>query len=101
MDFDTRRCRCSLGDADQPRPDVNTSSIDQHAYLSADAETLVFSSNRLGGSGLLDLWMTTREQVFPATKDECKNGGFERFGIFDNQGDYVSYVATNGSNQPR
>jgi hypothetical protein len=81
-------------------PTVNSSGTDQHAYLSADATTLVFSSSRTGGSGGLDLWMTTRAQIFPTTKDECKNGGFERFGIYKNQGDCVSYVATNGSNQP-
>jgi hypothetical protein len=40
--------------------------------------------------------MTTRTQIFPATKDECKDGGFERFGIFKNQGDCDSYVATGG-----
>ena len=44
--------------------------------------------------------MTTRAQIFPTTKDECKNGGFERFGIFKNQGDCVSYVATGGNNPP-
>ena len=79
---------------------VNSSSGDQHAYLSTDARTLVFSSNRPGGSGGFDLWITTRAQIFPTTKDECKNGGFERFGIFKNQGDCVSYVATGGTNDP-
>jgi hypothetical protein len=76
---------------------VNSSSVDQHPYLSADARTLVFSSNRSGG---FDLWMTTRAQIFPTTMDECKNGGFERFGIFKNQGDCVSYVVTGGSKPP-
>jgi len=79
---------------------VNSSGSDQHAYLSADAKTLVFSSSRAGGSGAFDLWMTARAQIFPTTKDECKNGGFERFGIFKNQGDCVSYVATDGNNSP-
>ncbi len=60
----------------------------------------MFSSNRPGGSGGFDLWMTTRAQIFPMTKDECKNDGFERFGIFKNQGDCVSYVATGGTNTP-
>ena len=44
--------------------------------------------------------MTTRAQIFPTTKDECKNDGLERFGIFKNQGDCVSYVATGGNNAP-
>ena len=81
-------------------PTVNSSAADIHPYLSADAETLIFSSARPGGSGGMDSWMTTRTQIFPTTKDECQNGGFERFGVFKNQGDCVSYVATNGNNPP-
>jgi len=79
---------------------VNSGGTEQHPYLSADAKTLIFSSNRPDGSGGADLWMTTRAQIFPTTKDECKKGGFERFGIFKNQGDCVSYVATGGTNEP-
>ena len=79
---------------------MNSSATDIHPYLSADALSLVFSSARPGGSGGTDLWITTRTQIFPTTKDECKNGGFERFGIFKNQGDCVSYVATGGENKP-
>lgn len=36
----------------------------------------------------------------PTTKAECKRGGWESFGVFENQGDCVSFVATNGSNPP-
>jgi hypothetical protein len=39
-------------------------------------------------------------QCFPATKDQCKNGGWASYGIFKNQGDCVSYVATGGRNAP-
>jgi Tol biopolymer transport system component len=81
-------------------PTVNSSVTDIHPYLSANGEALVFSSSRVGGSGSLDLWMTTRAQIFPTTKDDCKKGDWERFGIFKNQGDCVSYVATGGGNQP-
>jgi Tol biopolymer transport system component len=79
---------------------VNTSASDAHPYLSADGTTLVLDSTRPGGFGADDLWVTTRAQIFPTSKDECKNGGFERFGIFTNQGDCVSYVVTGGGNQP-
>lgn len=34
------------------------------------------------------------------TADACKKGGWETFGVFKNQGDCVSYVATNGRNEP-
>jgi hypothetical protein len=36
----------------------------------------------------------------PATKDQCKNGGWKTFGVFKNQGDCVSFVATKGKNPP-
>jgi hypothetical protein len=35
----------------------------------------------------------------PTTKDQCKNGGWRNFPGFRNQGDCVSFVATNGKNQ--
>jgi hypothetical protein len=36
----------------------------------------------------------------PTTKDQCKNGGWKNFGVFKNQGDCVSFVATGGKNPP-
>jgi hypothetical protein len=36
----------------------------------------------------------------PATTDDCKNGGWERYGVFKNQGDCVSFVAAKGKNPP-
>jgi len=43
-------------------PPVNTSFQELHAYLAADGETLFFSSNRPGGYGDSDLYMTTRSK---------------------------------------
>lgn len=37
--------------------------------------------------------------VLPTKTDECKNGGWQSFGAFKNQGDCVSFVATKGRNQ--
>ena len=79
---------------------VNSTAGDIHPSLSADGTTLIFSSGRTGTLGGQDLYMTTREQIFPTTKDDCKNDGWEKFGIYKNQGDCVSYVATGGSNGP-
>ena len=31
-------------------------------------------------------------------KDDCKGGGWQRYGLFKTQGNYVSFVATGGSN---
>jgi hypothetical protein len=39
-------------------------------------------------------------QPLPTSKDQCKAGGWQTFGVFKNQGDCVSFVATKGKNQP-
>ncbi|MFL5483617.1 MAG: hypothetical protein ACJ8AK_15650 [Gemmatimonadaceae bacterium] len=41
-------------------PSMNTTSNDMQPSLSADGRTLIFSSNRLGGYGANDLWISTR-----------------------------------------
>ena len=38
--------------------------------------------------------------TLPTSKDECKNGGWKTFGVFKNQGDCVSFVASKGKNPP-
>ena len=38
--------------------------------------------------------------VMPADKEECKKDGWDEFGVFNNQGDCVSYVETDGQNEP-
>lgn len=41
-------------------------------------------------------------EVRPTSKDDCKNGGWMNYGTtFGNQGDCVSFVATQGKNQPK
>ena len=40
------------------------------------------------------------EQYLPTTKDDCKKDGWKDFGVFKNQGDCVSFVATGGKNLP-
>jgi len=42
---------------------LNTTSIDNNANLSSDRKTLFFSSDRPGGSGGLDLYVTTRTKL--------------------------------------
>jgi hypothetical protein len=44
--------------------------------------------------------VVTDAPPFPTSKDQCKNGGWRDFGIFKNQGDCVSFVATKGKNPP-
>jgi hypothetical protein len=36
----------------------------------------------------------------PTAKDQCKNGGWRDFGVFKNQGQCVSFVATGGKQRP-
>lgn len=42
---------------------INTASIDNNAYLSSDGVTLFFASDRSGGFGGVDLYMTTRTKL--------------------------------------
>ena len=79
--------------------------------LSGTGITSVTISPTTGCSG--DLWAFFIDNVrfdtvesppppptMPTEKAECKNGGWEEFGVFKNQGDCVSYVATGGRNAP-
>jgi hypothetical protein len=36
----------------------------------------------------------------PTSQDQCKKDGWRTYGIFKNQGDCVSFVATHGKNEP-
>jgi len=36
----------------------------------------------------------------PTNVEQCKKGGWQDYQVFKNQGDCVSYVVTNGANQP-
>ena len=36
----------------------------------------------------------------PTLKDQCNDDGWQSFGVFENQGDCVSFVATGAKNPP-
>jgi hypothetical protein len=42
---------------------INSVFVEQNAYLSSDNKTLLFSSDRTGGSGGLDLYISTRTKA--------------------------------------
>jgi hypothetical protein len=45
-------------------------------------------------------YILTRGPSLPTSKEQCKQGGWRNFGVFRNQGDCVSFVATGGKNPP-
>jgi Tol biopolymer transport system component len=49
---------------------VNGASSDQQPYLSSDGRTLYFTSNRPGGPGLSDVYVTTRNKSKPQGNDD-------------------------------
>jgi hypothetical protein len=49
---------------------VNTAGGDLHPYVSTDGRTLVFDSDRAGGAGDSDLWVTTRAAKLTVTADD-------------------------------
>lgn len=61
----------------------------------------------IGNTVTVDLWVAGAiDQVrvitaaMPTATSDCKKGGWEDYGVFKNQGDCVSFVATDGKNQP-
>jgi hypothetical protein len=42
--------------------------------------------------------VVTDARPLPTSKNQCKNGGWRAYGVFKNQGDCVSFVATGGKN---
>ena len=53
-------------------------------------------------AGELDAFVAKIEFAvpLPTSTDQCRNGGWKTFGVFKNQGDCVSFVATKGKNPP-
>ena len=44
--------------------------------------------------------LATPTPLLPTSGDDCMKNGWRRYGVFKNQGDCVSYVATDGKNPP-
>lgn len=71
-------------------PGVNTLDFTVDNCLSAGSTALDF----------LGTVSYTPAPVLPTEAGQCKKGGWLSFGVFKNQGDCVSYVATKGKNGP-
>jgi hypothetical protein len=52
------------------------------------------------GSDFSQDYVVTDAKPLPTSKDQCKKGGWQSYGVFKNQGDCVSLVATGGKNPP-
>jgi hypothetical protein len=62
--------------------------------------TVVYESGP-DGDGVTSGELTVHDApALPTSKDQCKNGGWRTYGVFKNQGDCVSFVATGGKNPP-
>jgi hypothetical protein len=58
-------------------------------------------SNQVGlGSGDDLAFTASFSPPLPTSKAQCMNGGWKTYGMFKNQGDCVSFVATGGKNPP-
>jgi hypothetical protein len=54
----------------------------------------------VGFSGAIVIVDAPPPPPLPTSKDQCKHGGWRSYGVFKNQGDCVSFVATGGKNPP-
>ncbi len=65
----------------------------------AGTTTISFTSLTNFGCGgvLID---NVSVEPLPTTEDQCKTGGWQSYGVFKNQGDCISFVATGGKNPP-
>jgi hypothetical protein len=75
---------------------VNLPSLNGQVTFSVDQTVPSWSVTNLYGSVVSFLGGI----LPPSSKNECKDGGWQAYGIFKNQGDCVSYVATGGKNPP-
>jgi hypothetical protein len=69
---------------------------------SPSAGSIVQFSMEMPSLGDLNLSATlVATPTLPTSMDQCRSGGWMSFGVFRNQGECVSFVATGGRNGPR
>ena len=77
----------------------------QNSRGSLDGDIVSFTGDTLNlrlavtGSNVDQVRVITAPSL-PTTKADCKKGGWDDYGVFKNQGDCVSFVATGGKNLP-
>jgi hypothetical protein len=86
----------------EPVTGAHTTPRADHSYrylLTGQGATAKFSF-RMVDDPLRDNYGVLRITISRQTAEDCKRDGWRQFGVFSNQGDCVSYVATNGRNLP-
>jgi hypothetical protein len=86
------------------RPATGGSFFDEGASrVSASATALPAAVATLSPATFLEVFasdLTESRRLLPTDVAECKDGGYQVFAVFQNQGDCVSFVATNSKNEP-
>jgi hypothetical protein len=81
--------------------DSSTDSFDALPINRAPTDCSPLAPTGLGGELLVSGNIVIVDApTLPVSTDQCRNGGWQSYGIFKNQGDCVSFVATKGTNQP-
>jgi Ca2+-binding RTX toxin-like protein len=90
--------------------DCNADVTDTGRQISAGGATVSYSGvelHRCGAFSYAADWTYAgyrpafTPKPFPTSKDQCNNNGWQAFGVFRNNGDCVSYVATSGRNSSK
>jgi hypothetical protein len=80
---------------------VSNLSSGADTFTLPDAGITSVTIGRTTPSAFYDFFIdNVRFTAFPITTAECKDDGWQAYGVFTNQGDCVSYVATQGKNEP-
>lgn len=85
--------------------DASTATL-QDLYIIFDEGTDVAPGGTIGTPGTVNIdnisvnFAVVGSPTSPLSKDDCKKGGWKTYGVFKNQGDCVSFVATGGRNKP-
>jgi hypothetical protein len=82
------------GRVDAPNP------AHSYQYLIAGKGTSATMTFALSDRPTSDNYGQFKIETRQATKDDCRDSGWTRFGVFKNQGDCVSFMATSEKNQP-
>ncbi|WP_224998896.1 OmpA family protein [Cesiribacter sp. SM1] len=84
-------------------PEINTAMQEMSAFLSADGRTLYFTSNRTGGKGSMDIWVSTRldnswkRWSKPQNVSSINTPGSEMYYYEPDAGQWSYYTSTQNS----